>query len=60
MKGFEQFQMRENGEANMAAMVTENLTRRLTTWAEPMVSLCSGAFLFGHMAVGSDVCMYCV
>lgn len=48
MKGVEQpvkFQMRENGEgANMAAMVTENLARRLTGWAGPLVSLCSGAF----------------
>lgn len=64
MKGVKQpveFQIRENGEgANMAAMVTENLARRLTTWVGPMVSLCSGAFLFGHMAVGSDGYFYWV
>lgn len=40
--------------ASKAAMMTEHLSGRLTTWASLMFSLSSGAFLFGHAAVGSD------
>lgn len=40
--------------ASKAAMMTEHLSGRLTTWASLRLSLFSGAFLFGHAAVGSD------
>lgn len=40
--------------ASKAAVMTEHLSGRLTTWASLMFSLSSGAFLFGHAALGSN------